>query len=153
MRPATTPPDPPPSDPSIGQIASCTIGATLWSAPLFLLMWTATLALYPALAGAASAARGPVVFILAWGAIFIGYLQIYGDRNAGWTALDRVLVNPDLSLGKTRGVARERGRLRLPGVPRRRRDESCAVLRAPYDALAPALPGSAPWHVGRISAA
>jgi hypothetical protein len=97
MPPATTPPEPP-SDPSIGQLASCAIGATLWSAPLFLLVWTATLALYPALTDAAMPARGPVVFILTWGAIFVGYLQIYGDRNAGWTALDRMLVDPKLSL-------------------------------------------------------
>jgi hypothetical protein len=97
---AATTPDPPPapSAPSTGQLVSCAVGATLWAAPLFLLVWTATLALDPSRTGAAAAARGPIVFILVWGAVFIEYLRIYGVRDAGLTALDRVLVNPQLSL-------------------------------------------------------
>ena len=100
MPDAATTPDPPPesSTPSIGQLVSCAVGATLWAAPLFLLVWTATLALDPSRTGAAAAARGPIAFIRAWGAIFIEYLRIYGVRDAGLTALDRLLVSSQLSL-------------------------------------------------------
>ena len=99
---AATTPDPPPesSVPSIRQLVSCAVGATLWAAPLFLLVWTATLALDPSRTGAAAAARGPIAFILVWGAIYIEYLRIYGNRNAGLITLDRVLVNPQLSLAR-----------------------------------------------------